>query len=157
MSDPWTVWRAGFVSRWHSGPYAPELAHTQDYICGHSGRMALLAIHYWGLEVSQRLLVAIALHDVGESGPGDVPFGAKRDNPTLAAMHEKAEGAQLRRLGLPTGYDFTPETLRLLTFLDRLDSYYYVSLRAPAILEGEDWRALRRWLFVEGEELGVSI
>jgi hypothetical protein len=155
--DPWTVWRTGFVSRWHSGEYAPELAHTQDYICGHSGRMAVLAIHYWGLDVSRDLLMAIALHDVGESGPGDVSHGAKRDDPWLAAAVAAAESDQMRRLGLPCGFLMEPLDLRRLEFLDRLDSYYYVRLRAPALLEGEAWMALRRWLYAEGLELGVTI
>lgn len=157
MTDPWTVWRAGFVSRWHSGPYAPELAHTADYTCGHSGRMALLAIHYWGLEVAQRLLVAIATHDVGESLVGDVPYAAKKGDPWLAAAVKAAESEQMERLGLPHSFVMEPEDARKLEFLDRLDSYYYVRLRAPALLDGEDWLELRRWLFVEAEELGVAL
>ena len=156
--DPWVVWRAGFVSRWHSGEYAPELAHTADYICGHSGRMAVLAIHYWGLDVSRDLLMAIALHDVGEAQSGDLGHGVKTANPAYRRMaNEIGRRYYQDELQLPVLDDVSDETYRRLDFLDRLDSFYYVRLRAPALLQKGDWIDLRRWLFVEAEDLGVSI
>jgi hypothetical protein len=60
-------------------------------------------------------------------------------------------------LQLPVLDDVSDETYRRLDFLDRLDSFYYVRLRAPALLQKGDWIDLRRWLFVEAEDLGVSI
>ena len=73
-----TPWLAGFVHRWHAGTSAPWLAHTNDRIDGHGGRMAVLALHLWP-DCSRDLLAACVTHDLGEYIAGDLPQSSKLD------------------------------------------------------------------------------
>ena len=62
------AWLAGFTRRWHSNP---DLCATSDAVAGHSGRVGVLA-HLLFPDSSKSLIVAALLHDLGESGVGDV-------------------------------------------------------------------------------------
>ena len=146
-------WLAGFVTRWHSGPSAPYLAHTQDRICGHQGRMAVLALHYWP-NCTRELLVACVVHDVGEYGVADVPWGAKHDQ-AFKNMLDNLEAASLTELGLM--FYVSEQDAKRLKFLDRLDAYLWAQLYAPQVLSTPDWQGCFDNLQTMADDLGVMI
>lgn len=147
-------WLACHVTRWHSGPSAPWLAHTQDRLHGHGGRMAVLALHVWGDDASRQLLAACILHDLGEYHVADVPAPAKADR-TLRAALDRLEDMALYRMGLSYGLS-ADDDLRL-KFLDRWDAYLWAQLHAPQILQRADWLAglarLKRLALDAGHDL----
>ena len=87
MTNLNSIFRAGFVRRWHSDP---DLCHTVDPIDGHSARVAriILALHP---SPSVALIRAALTHDDGESVTGDMSAVMKRNNPFIAAHLARAE------------------------------------------------------------------
>lgn len=145
-------WLAGFVTRWHSGASAPWLAHTQDRICGHQGRMGVLALHFWP-DCTRELLVACLCHDLGEYDAGDAPYHAKADA-TLRGTLERIEDAALARMGLT--YGISADDQRRLKFVDRFDAYLWAQHHAPQIMARADWQADRSALYAMADDLAVT-
>lgn len=145
-------WLAGFVTRWHSGPSAPWLAHTQDRTCGHQGRMGVLALHLWP-DCTRELLAACLCHDLGEYGACDAPVGAKADA-TLRGALDRLEDATLARLGL--SYGLSAQDQERLKFLDRWDAYLWAQHHAPQIMNRNDWWGDRCALYAMAEALGIT-
>lgn len=156
MSDIDTpaCWYAGCTARWHAGDSAPWLARSGDRVDGHSGRMAVLALHFWRDGASRDLLAACVTHDLGEIVTGDMPLGAKT-NPVLRGALASAEGAVLDGMGLRT--PVSAADWRRLKFLDRLDAYLWAQHHAPQLMAREDWQAARVWLAGEALLLGVVL
>lgn len=154
MIEPPAAWYAGFVARWHAGDSAPWLARSGDRVDGHGGRMAVLALRFWGRDAGFDLIAACNTHDLGEIYTGDVPFAAKSDD-SLHALLAVSELAALECMGM----DFYPEAddRRRLKFLDRLDAYLWAQHHAPQLMARPDWRKARTWLVAEAQALGVGL
>jgi len=148
------VWLATFVTRWHSGRCAPWLARTNDTIGGHSGRMATLALHFWGDGASRDLLAACIKHDLGEYSVADVPYTAKTD-PDLRSALDRLEAAALARVGM--SYDLSVDDADRLKFLDRLDAYLWARHHAPQIIGWQEWRDDLKKLRDLAEKVGVDL
>lgn len=152
MTTP-TPWLATFVTRWHSGASAPYLAHTQDRIGGHSGRMGILALHYWP-DCSRDLLVACLTHDLGEYAVADVPYPAKTDY--LRGMLDDLEAEALSSMGIKfPELDITDRDR--LKFLDRLDAYLWARMHCKPLTKTKAWRADKAALLVMAVALGVKL
>jgi len=152
--EPPDCWYAGFVPRWHAGAYAPWLARSGDACHGHAGRMAMLALHFWGAGCSWSLLAACITHDAGEIVAGDAPQAAKAD-PELAALLDRIEGRARAAMGVDFGV--LGEDARRLGFLDRLDAFLWAQHHAPGLMAAPAWRGALVWLRVEALGLGVEI
>lgn len=153
MTPP-TPWLATFVTRWHSGASAPYLAHTNDRIGGHSGRMGVLALHYWP-DCSRDLLVACLTHDLGEYMTADVPAPAKR----ASGFREQLDRMEADALAL-MGTDFpdldTTDIARL-KFLDRLDAYLWAHLHCKPLTKTKAWRRDKSALLAMAVAVGVEL
>ena len=145
-------WLAGHVNRWHSGPSAPWLAHTNDRTAGHSGRMGIMALHIWP-DCTRELLAACLCHDLGEYGACDAPYGAKADA-TLRGALDRLEDATLHSMGM--SYSVSADDATRLKFLDRLDAYIWAQLHAPQVLDWPEWQAARRALYAMAEDMNVT-
>lgn len=152
MTPP-TPWLATFVTRWHSGASAPYLAHTNDRIGGHSGRMGILALHYWP-DCSRDLLVACLTHDLGEYAVADVPAPAKTDY--LRGMLEGLEADALDAMGITFPALDDTDQLRL-KFLDRLDAYLWAHLHCKQLTKTKAWRGDKAALLDAALYLGVEL
>ena len=152
MTPP-TPWLATFVNRWHSGASAPYLAHTNDRIGGHSGRMGILALHYWP-DCSRDLLVACLTHDMGEYMTADVPAPAKTDY--LRAMLDDLEAEALSAMGITFPALDDTDQLRL-KFLDRIDAYLWADHHAPQLMIRADWLADLSQLLELADAVGVEL
>lgn len=144
-------WLAGHVNRWHSGPSAPWLAHTNDRISGHSGRMGIMAMHIWP-DCTRELLAACLKHDLGEYRVCDAPHHAKADA-TLRSTLDRLEDAALARMCMTCSV--SADDAKRLHFLDRLDAYLWNQLHAPQTMGWPSWQADRRALYALAEDLNV--
>ena len=149
-----TPWLAGFVHRWHAGTSAPWLAHTNDRIDGHGGRMAVLALHFWP-DCSRDLLAACVTHDLGEYIAGDLPWSVKDANPEFVTASDAIQGHALEAMGFDM--DIARDDLRRLKFLDRLDAYLWAQHHAPQLMMRYDWITAREWLEREAVAVGVGL
>ena len=152
MTNLNSIFRAGFVRRWHSNP---DLCHTVDRIDGHSARVAriILALHP---SPSVALIRAALTHDDGESVTGDMSAVCKHGNPQLAEMLAEAEYAARRALWGPPQY--MPQCDRnWLKFADRLDAYMWAAHHAPHIMDRDDWPELLAWINETADVLGVDM
>ena len=147
-----SIFRAGFVRRWHSNA---DLCHTVDRIDGHSARVAriILALHP---SPSVALIRAALTHDDGESVTGDMSAVMKRNNPVIAAHLAGAEYiARTDLWGLDPPICRVDE--RWLKFADRLDAYMWAAHHAPHIMDRDGWPELLTWINETAELLGVDM
>ena len=152
MTNLTSIFRAGFVRRWHSNP---DLCHTVDPIDGHSARVAriILALHP---SPSVALIRAALTHDDGESVTGDMSAVCKEQNPVIASILARAEGVARRALW---GHDpaISSAEERWLKFADRLDAYMWASHHAPHIMDRDGWSELLAWINETADVLGVDM
>lgn len=149
MTNLLSIFRAGFVRRWHANP---DLCHTVDRIDGHSARVARTIVKLWP-DSSRNIILAALTHDDGESVTGDIPWTYTKTPEQLQAEKEARDKLwpDLRR-NLLTGLE-----QRRLKFADRLDAYLWARHHAPHILGDSDWRDARNWLLDEADALGVKV
>ena len=144
------LYKSGFVQRWHTHPVMARAGQT----LGH---------HQWGVATiiaalhpcpSAELLVSAMWHDVGEFVSGDMPYTAKRSNPTLSYELGKIEDRAKRKL---TGAQFLldDDDKSWIELADRLEAYLYVQTVAPQILCDDDWMECMDHIFEMADELGV--
>ena len=133
MTDIRAAYRATFVRRWHSNPDASDL---HDELGAHQGRVALLCLTLW--PDAHALPRAALMHDIGESGLGDVSGDAKRQYPDLAAMLLRIEGERLAAMKLPA-VSLSDMEQRRLYLADLLDAYLFIRHRRPRLLSGDGW------------------
>jgi len=153
MTSILEIYQSGEVRRWHANP---AMAHVHDTVAAHSSRVAKIILRFHPAP-SMALIVAALTHDDGESLTGDVPYPAKRDNQDLAALLGRIEGREIARLwGSDTRAHLAPDSLRWLTFADKLDAYITVSLHAPHEAEKPEWAKSMRGLWAMAEELRIS-
>ena len=144
------------VNRW-AGNKSPRLRDSGDTTDKHSLRMIKLLIALFpDLNYDQSLVLAIALHDVGESQVGDVSGKAKQEYPKLAAALDQVEAENRAAMGL-TIPKLNKREWRVLHFLDRLDAVIWVKIHDPAQLADQDWQGCIDWLSAQADALGVDI
>jgi len=144
------------VNRWAANKN-PKLRGSGDTTDKHSLRMIKLLIALApDLLISDRLLHAIALHDVGESQIGDVSGKAKQERPQLAAWLDHAEAENRAAMGL-TMPKLNETECRILHFLDRLDALMWCKIYDPEQLRDPDWQECIEWLAQQADALGVDI
>jgi len=134
------AWRATFVRRWHSNP---DMCEVPDYLHGHQGRVALLALILF--PDAHGLHRAAILHDMGEHAVGDVSSDAKRRYPALKAALDAAEADAMDELSLPA-CDLGPMEEIALRICDRLDAMLMVKRYKPELLQRADWMEDRKRL-----------
>ena len=152
MTSLTSIFRAGFVRRWHSNP---DLCHTVDRIDGHSARVAriILALHP---SPSVALIRAALTHDDGESVTGDMSAVMKQQNPVIASILARAEYIACTALwGLDP--DLGNVGYLWLKFADRLDAYMWAAHHAPHIMDRDDWPELLAWIMETADVLGVDM
>lgn len=132
-------WIATFVKRWHTHPW---LSETCDDVGGHSGRMGVLALDFFGPDAT--LLAACLTHDLGEHVTGDAPFGS----PVKDSIEED-------HARLDMGMDYPLKDPRV-KFLDTLDSYLWARHHAPHVIKEPDWRKQLLTLIEMADNLNVS-
>jgi hypothetical protein len=149
-SDIMAAWRAGFTRRWHSNP---DMAQFDDPVCGHSGRVAVLACLLFPHR--PQVIRAAVLHDLGEGAVGDMNGEAKRRNPDLAQMLHDLESDAMRDIGVPYPNLSATES-DALRLCDLLDAWLFMMLRAPQLQDRPDWRACRHDILRLAISLGVA-
>ena len=152
MTNLTSIFRAGFVRRWHSNA---DLCHTVDRIDGHSARVAriILALHP---SPPVGLIRAALTHDDGEGVTGDMSAVCKGGNPELAEMLAEAEYAARRALWGPDPYLRHIEHA-WLKFADRLDAYMWAAHHAPHIMGSDGWVKRLAWINETADVLGVDM
>jgi len=147
-----SIFRAGFVRRWHSNP---DLCHTVDRIDGHSARVAriILALHP---SPSAALIRAALTHDDGESVTGDMSAVCKGAHWQLAEQMARVE--YIARTDL---WGLDPDLGNVgyiwLKFADRLDAYMWAAHHAPHIMDRDGWPELLAWINETADVLGVDM
>jgi len=147
------AFRAGFVRRWHTNP---ELAHTNDRIDGHAGRVAriILMIHP---NPTVDLIRAALIHDDGEGVVGDMKAPTKDAFPVIADALEEMEYIARCEIWGQHHIDHPGQNDgKWLKFADRLDAYMWAQHHAPSVLSGDGWPEARAWLEGQAIALGVS-
>jgi len=144
------------VNRWHANK-SPRLRDSGDTTDRHSLRMIkLLVALFPDLNYDQSLILAIALHDVGESQLADVSGKAKQEHPRLASALDQAEAENRAAMGLKMP-KLNETQWRILHFLDRLDAVMWCNIHDPGQLCDADWQQTIEWLAQQADALGVDI
>lgn len=143
------IMRGGYCTRWHANP---DLAHVRETLAEHHGRVAqiIIALHP---APSLALIDAALHHDAGEPFAGDLPYPFKQRHPDLAAQHAAVEVQELERLGCAAF--LTVKEKIWLAFADRLAGWLHVSMVAPQVLAGADWREEEARLVSVASDLGA--
>ena len=152
MTNLTSIFRAGFVRRWHSDP---DMCHTVDRIDGHSARVAriILALHP---SPSVALIRAALTHDDGESVTGDMSAVCKYGNPQLLSLLARVEYiARTDLWGLDP--NLVLADIQWLKFADRLDAYMWAAHHAPHIMDRDGWPELLAWINETADVLGVDM
>ena len=126
--------RPGYCQRWS---VCPEMAGTEEH-AAHAARVARIILWAWPAAPAAALAWAIT-HDDGEMGLGDMSGVAKRRNPSLALLLDKAEARNRAELGIEV--PFLPPTHELICDLaDKLAALYHVRQLRPGLLYEPQWQ-----------------
>ena len=128
------ILRGGYCTRWHANP---DMADVRETLAEHHARVAQIILDLHPAP-SLRLIDAALHHDAGEPAVGDVPYPAKRGNPSLKALLDGIEAAERERLGVPEPE--TSEDMAWLKMADRLAAWMHVKHVRPHLLKLDDWR-----------------
>jgi len=145
------AWRASLTARWHKNA---DMCHIYDPNCGHSGRVALLAILLF--PTAHAVHRAAILHDIGEASVADVAGDVKDANPVLRAELDRLEADAIADLGIkfPQLEDIER---RMLWLCDKLDAWMWVGHHKPHLLQQLDWREARSRILTEANRLRVNV
>lgn len=135
---------ATLVRKWHQNP---RLAHTGDTVGSHSGRVALIILHFWP-DASADLLRAALYHDLAESIVGDLGPTAK----ALVPEHRAAEAAVAVKHGWHV--DLSAQDRERLDLADKLDAYWWADWNHETVANSE-WDAAAYSLAEMAERMGV--
>lgn len=149
-SEILTVWRAGRVRRWHTNPH---LAKTDDYVDGHSARVAVLALTLQP-SLSRDAIIYAITHDHGEYAVGDMSYMVKISNPKIADTLADMEDDARHALGFG-GLDH-PEEMKVVKLADWLDAWLWMIHHEPHLCAREDWMQQLSRATTIAAELGVS-
>ncbi len=144
---------SGSVNRWHMNP---AMAWTGQPIADHQGRCVLLLLVLHPCP-SVNLIRAVATHDAGELGAGDLSYDLKVQNPVLAAAHADFEDGQRQALVGPDPV-LTLDEARWVKLIDRLEGAAWVLHRHPAeyARAASGWQKAEPWLFLTADDLGCG-
>ena len=142
------------VRRYHTNPVMAALGQTNG---DHQGRCVQLLL-YFHERPSLALIRAMASHDCGERGAGDLGATFKRAHPETAAQHAEAEAAYRRAMfaGLDPLDDLSEQDMRWLSLIDRLEAYAFMTTHAPSELVRDGWPIARSALTAAAWSIGAS-
>ena len=147
------LYLSGSVQRWHMNP---AMARSGQTNADHQWRcvLLLLALHP---EPSLPLIRALAGHDVGELGAGDLSYDFKRAQPEFAAQHAEFETRAREALCGPDPV-LSLDEARWLKLIDRLEAAAWVLVSNPAEYErvASGWAAAEGILLHDAERLGCG-
>lgn len=150
MGELLNVWRAGRVRRWHTNPH---LSKTDDFIDGHSARVATLALTL-SPSLSRDAIVYGLTHDHGEFAVGDMSYMVKSRYPELADSLDAMENEARAGLGfgaLPDG-----DEMKVVKLADWLDAWLWMAHHEPQLCARSDWLSQLSDAMRLAAELGVS-
>lgn len=150
VRDLRAILAGGYCTRWHANP---DLAHIRETLAEHHARVAqiILALHP---APSVALIDAALHHDAGEPFVGDVPAPAKRADPALARILDRAEGAALTRLGVHAEID--GRDVEWLALADRLAALLHVGQVRPDLLQSAEWQEDARAILAMARAFGLE-
>ena len=148
-----SAWLAGNTIRWHRNPH---LSGSNDRVDGHSARVAFIILR---LEPnpSAALLKMALIHDLGESGVGDIAYPVKLENPDLNVILERLEAKVIEKMGfeIPT---LTSRESELLEIADKLDAYLWALHHMPSrVMSDGRWMVHRQRILRRAEEANVRL
>lgn len=145
------IWKSLIVRRWHTNA---EMSYTVDCTGGHSARMCLLAYKLRPDVVNKDFLMACLSHDMGEFKVGDIPYTFKVKYPEAWERIEKIEEYEVNQAGI--SFSINVVQILLLKLVDRLDSYLWVKLHRPDLVETDEWQAARKDMLGVAQSLGCQ-
>lgn len=139
MTDLQAIFNAGRVRRWHCNT---ALSWTDDYLDGHQGRCARLALALFPRD--HVLIAALLKHDDGERSTGDIPWDVKRRMPApiLRWLNEQEAHSSFTLWDFED-VDFGIPDPQRMSLCDRLDAYMWAAHKAPHVLAQSDFRDMR--------------
>ena len=142
------------VRRYHTNPVMAALGQTNG---DHHGRCVQLLLYFHDCP-SLALVRAMATHDCGERGAGDLGAPFKKANPEVAAQHAEVEAGFRRDMlgGLDPLDDVTEQDLRWLALIDRLESYAFMVTHASGERARDGWPLARSQLVAAAWSAGGS-
>lgn len=142
------------VRRYHTNPVMAALGQTNG---DHQGRCVQLLLYFHD-RPSMALIRAMAAHDCGERGAGDLGATFKKAQPEIAAQHAGAEAGFRRSMfgGLDPLDDLSEQDLRWLALIDRLEAYAFMSTHAPSEAVRDGWPAARSALLSAAYTIGEA-
>ena len=142
------------VRRYHTNPVMAALGQTNG---DHQGRCVQLLLYFHD-RPTVALIRAMATHDAGERGAGDLGAPFKRSNPEFAAQHADVEAGFRREMfsGLDPLDHLTDQDLRWLHLIDRLESYAFMVTHAPSERARDGWPLARSQLIGAAWSAGGS-
>lgn len=142
---------SGLVRRWHQNA---TMAATNQTLADHQGRCIQLLL---ALNPGARpaLIRALAFHDVGEFGAGDLSGPMKSAQPGLAAQHAAFESAVRQDICGPDPWLTKGETA-WLQLIDRMEAAAWVLLTRPWEWErkASGWAQAHLDILTRAEALG---
>lgn len=137
MTDLQAIFNAGRGRRWHMNP---ALSWTDDYLDGHQGRCARLALALFPDD--RDLRDYLLTHDDGESATGDIPWDVKRRlRPDVAVYLHRLEVSS--RAAIWGRVTLSLPSAQRGDLCDRLDAYMWAAHKQPAVLAQQDFRDMR--------------
>lgn len=139
------------VVRYHTNNIMWRFGQTNaDHSCG-----VIMILLKLNPDPSRNLLAQAAVHDAGEKWAGDLSYPFKRKNPEAAEHHRITELALAIEHDIPQ-FPLTELEERWLHFADKLESYLYVNLVYPQLLEQGGWPAMKTMLENMAQSLGIN-
>lgn len=135
------AWTAGFVRRWH---VQPELSQTNDMNHGHQHRCVVLLLMFWP-DSSRASIIDTLVHDQGEVDAGDVSRPTKQKYPEIYDQLQIVEEESIAYQGFILD-PIRPIELDRRRFVDSLDSYLWMLVHKPCLVNRPEWLAQKRHL-----------
>lgn len=150
MSELLQAWRAGRVRRWHTNPH---LARTDDFVDGHSNRVAVIALTLYP-EMSRDGIIYALTHDHGEHAVGDMSYMVKAAKPEVAAALQEMEDEKRADLGFGCVEDEREQ--KIVKLADWLDAWLWMFHHEPHLSAREDWAQQLSGALSLAADVGVS-
>lgn len=141
------------VNRWHSNR-SHRLRNSGDTNDAHAARCLRLLVMFFP-SVSANAMQAVLFHDVGERVVGDVSYLVKRGNAEVAGALQDLEDSELERFDQV--HLLSNTTFMQLDFVDRLDSYLWVKVHDPDLLQKDEWRFVYEHILSLAETLSIQV
>lgn len=111
---------ASMLERYHTWPTI-----QRQTIADHTFNILRIWVQLWGAPRSE-VTESIVAHDMGEMGPGDVPFGGKRRSPELKKLVDELEEEHQNRMWGSIGcVELTDNERRRIKLCDLLEMWEF--------------------------------